>query len=82
MIDQASLLLGHQVCMCLAGRTPCSGDMLSREGDLGGFHGEPVRNGPPSFSEATFLPLSQRPCDQGATAFPSAEPLTIQLLVY
>lgn len=58
MIDQASLLLGHQVCMCLAGRTPCSEDMLSREGDLGGIHGEPACNGPPSFSEATFLPLS------------------------
>lgn len=91
MIDQANLLLGHRTCMCPAGRgpgasrAPYSGDLLSREGDLGGIHGEPSRSGPPSFSEATFLLVSQRPCDRAATVFPSGWAInhtTTGLLVY
>ena len=55
----------------LAGRAPCSGDLLSQEGDLQGIlHGQLALDGPPSFPETSVLLVLQRPFDGAVVAFP------------
>lgn len=88
MIDQARLLLDHQVCVFLAGRgpgasrAPCSGDFLSREGDLGVFFTVSSTQGATWFLRSRIPSSLLRPSDRAAAAAPSTEPFDHLPFVY
>lgn len=88
MIDQARLLLDHQVCVFLAGRgpgasrAPCSGDFLSREGDLGVFFTVSSTQGATEFLRSHIPSSLLRPSDRAAAAVPSTEPFDHLPFVY